>query len=183
MSAFLVSRGHVRFVVEAGLSLQPENYGPLSWYADDPATLNTGAQLSRACRELTRETADAVGSILWMENLRSIEARYPDTVGHPEKLPGTDGQDPRDGYRHAPAPAGTKIDPAAVLKSIDCLEYQSCEHDGWKGSEARRILEAIRDCATKALPGYEAAPWGCPDAWDVDVPFVRVAKPKGGGAR
>jgi hypothetical protein len=29
------------------------------------------------------------------------------------------------------------FDPVQVLKSCDCYEYQSCEHDGWEDSEAR----------------------------------------------
>ena len=52
-----------------------------------------------------------------------------------------------------------KVDPVQVLKAIDCLEYQSCDHPGWKDSEARKFLEALRAKATSQLPGYHEAQW------------------------
>jgi len=50
-----------------------------------------------------------------------------------------------------------------VLKSIDCLDYQSCEHPGWAASEAKAFIDRLQSAAIHALPGYEAAIWGAPE--------------------
>jgi hypothetical protein len=50
------------------------------------------------------------------------------------------------------------------LKAISCYEYQSCEHPGWRKSEAHAFCEALRDMAIGCLPGYDDAPWEINDA-------------------
>lgn len=52
-----------------------------------------------------------------------------------------------------------KVEPVQTLKAIACLEYQSNEASSWKDSEARRICNAIRNCAIACLDGYETAAW------------------------
>ena len=52
-----------------------------------------------------------------------------------------------------------KIDPVQVLKAIECLEYQSCEHPGWKTSEARTFLKSLEAKAISQLQGYDEADW------------------------
>ena len=46
-----------------------------------------------------------------------------------------------------------------IIKLCDCLEYQSSEGDGWRESDAYRLLGNIRTAAINALPGYEEAKW------------------------
>ena len=46
-----------------------------------------------------------------------------------------------------------------IVKACDCLAYQSDSWIDWPGSEAFRVLDAIRDAAIRALPGYDAAAW------------------------
>ena len=107
-----------------------------------------------------------IGQTLWDANLKSINALYPDTVGHPERCPGS--CDETFVYSHVSHvwhvltvdAVGALVQ---VFKSIKCLEYQSCEYDGWEKSEAHAILEAIKNEAIKALPGYEEAEWGAPE--------------------
>jgi hypothetical protein len=152
MSAFIVDRGHVRFLIDAGLRLPPRLY--------------EGNTLSWRGQELTRENASAVGLMLWDECRRSVAYRYHD---EPEAdLPGPMSDGPRFGYAHSPSPL--KINPLAVLKAISCYEYQSCEHPEWKSSEAHAFCDALRLCAISCLPGYEEAPWGAPDGWECDPP-------------
>ena len=70
-------------------------------------------------------------------------------------------------YREAPAPvsaSGMNRDvrlpsAIAVVKLCQSLEYQSCEHDGWETSEARRIVRAVLSAAISRVDGYDAAPW------------------------
>jgi hypothetical protein len=98
--------------------------------------------------------------MLWDENIRSIEGRYPDTSGRPENMPGK-----CDGmliYSHISGDRRGPMNPVQVLKAINCYQYQSCEHDEWKSSEAHAFIEALRSAAISALPGYEAAAWGAP---------------------
>ena len=44
-----------------------------------------------------------------------------------------------------------------VLMAIKSYEYQSCEHDGWQGSEAQLCMSWMKDAAIRALPGYDEA--------------------------
>jgi len=46
-----------------------------------------------------------------------------------------------------------------IVKLCDCLDYQSCETDDWRGSEACKLLGHIRNAAIRALPGYDEAKW------------------------
>ncbi len=52
-----------------------------------------------------------------------------------------------------------KLTPVQVIKACDCYCYQSCEHPGWDQSEAKHLIECIREAAIALLPGYEAAAW------------------------
>lgn len=47
-----------------------------------------------------------------------------------------------------------------MAKLADCLDYQSCEFNGWEKSEAFKILESIRVNLLSTHRDYEAAPWG-----------------------
>lgn len=94
-------------------------------------------------------TAD-VATILRDENIRSVRARYPDA-----NLADECGVE---SYRYRPVT--DRIDPIVVLKSIACLDYQSCETDDWPTTRAYRLLETIKDRAIWRLPGMDAAPWG-----------------------
>lgn len=87
----------------------------------------------------------ALGLMLWRENHFSVNSRYNET-----RMP--------EGYKFTRFPG--KIDPVVVLKQIACYEYQSCEHDGWKTSDAFKFCQALTSEMINALPGYEAAPWG-----------------------
>jgi hypothetical protein len=60
------------------------------------------------------------------------------------------------------------IGPVTCLKAIRCLEYQSCEHDGWDTSAAKRFLDELLYVAIRRLPGYEDAPAWCIGDGDVD---------------
>ena len=68
--------------------------------------------------------------------------------------------------------AGAELLPVAIVKACDCLDYQASDWSSWDGSDANRHLVAIRRAAvalakwpagastnSRALPGYDAAPW------------------------
>jgi len=134
MSAFVVTKQHIDALVTVGLP-RPGETGWIRW--EDP----TDAAVTQ---RLSLETADRAGSILWQENRVSVNRRYHD--GDPVDIE----------YRFH----RTRLDPVIVLKLIDCYEYQSCEHDGWSESQAKRLCDQLRKEAVSKLPGYEEAPWG-----------------------
>jgi len=154
MSAFIVSKKHIDYMVSAGLKY-PE-LGPLRWFQPKSAENvepNNGVQpkLDNILRnmyvyELTEDTADEVGRMLWLQNHVSVSYRYDKpmevTIGEP--------------YRFERQP---EIDPVVVLKAIDCYEYQSCEDPGWETSQAKAFCNELRGVAICNLPGYDAAPW------------------------
>lgn len=97
-------------------------------------------------------TPDQIGQALWDENVRSVNARYREQSEFEiykfravYKLPGKDGR---------------YLAPIDIIKICQCLEYQSCEHDGWQDSFAKDFLDRVVDACIRALPGYEDAPWG-----------------------
>jgi len=79
-----------------------------------------------------------VGVILREANSASMDARYGDepVMYEAENL-----------YTALPA--------ITIVAGCDCLAYQSCEYDGWEKSDAKRILDQIRDAAIRRVPGYE----------------------------
>lgn len=92
---------------------------------------------------------DKTARILAQENLRSVNHRYAED--EPLEFGGFCFADR--GSR------GGTITPVEIIKACHCLAYQSCEHDEWEGSEAKRILDAIEDRAVSLLPGYDNAEW------------------------
>jgi hypothetical protein len=46
-----------------------------------------------------------------------------------------------------------------IVKLCDCLDYQSCETEDWRDSDACKLLSRIRDAAINALPGYDDVKW------------------------
>jgi hypothetical protein len=87
------------------------------------------------------------GQVLWSENWRSVNHRYPTSK---QELP------PIYNFKRVDVSGVSVIQ---FLKLLDCLEYQSCEHDGWAQSEARQIVDQFRAQAVTKLPGYEEAEW------------------------
>jgi hypothetical protein len=150
VSAFVVSRKHIAYLVEAATSVRLANGGhdrSLYWY-------HNGGSHNLRCLEPERSAE--VGQMLWDENIKSICARYPDCVGHPDRMPGPLNETFR--YeRHIHLPMS--IDPVQVIKACNCYEYQSCEHEGWTTSEAKTFIDALRRKAINALPGYDDADW------------------------
>ena len=159
MSAWIVSKEHIDALVSAALVCAQENRSSFRWYDAD----------GNHSHELTyTETmwASEVGMMLWGENLASINARYPDTIEDESACPGPcdfAGSMTVAGYRFKRTP---RIPPVAILKAIACYEYQSCEHEGWKTSEAKAFCAALTDHVINLLPGYDEAPWGL-DADDI----------------
>ena len=155
MSAFIVCKEHVDYLVGAGLARRA-GIGALRWLVPAPkpegayergswATEEGIEHARQQSRELTRETAGRVGCMLWAENRRSVDHRYDENGIEPECY---EYEDPR-----------VKIEPVQVLKALDCFEYQACEHPEWEESEAKAFCDALRGTTINDLPGYDVAMW------------------------
>jgi hypothetical protein len=156
MSAFMCGKSHIIFLVEAGLSLAMSrgDGGQISWYHDD------------AWKNLTAWDSDEkkteVAQMLWDENLKSVTNRYPKCTL--DNMPGSVA-DAKQGFKINPndfCQTAQQITPVQVLKSCACYEYQTCEHQGYKSSEAKAFIEALKTKAVNSLEGYEDAVWGAP---------------------
>lgn len=98
------------------------------------------------------EDATTIGRILLAENIRSVTHRYPQDA-HPDPTTYHFTL-----YPHYP------MSSVAALKLVDCLAYQSNESDDWEQTEAHKILNQLTAGFIRALPGYDAAPWGVHDS-------------------
>ena len=87
---------------------------------------------------------DELVNILHAENIKSVNYRYGET-DEPAKIV-------YDAF-------ATRLSAVECIKACHCLDYQSCEHDGWDASFAKAAVDAILEAATRELPGYDAAAW------------------------
>lgn len=147
MSAFimrtdvLISLG--AFAARGGHSRNGVQPGYLQYHSE---------KLARECpKDPTRtELASYYATVLYRENIRSVNERYPGDEIPDDEIKITITALSRNGGIPA-------ID---VLKHLDCLEYQSCETDDWESTPAHALLNLIRRAAIKSLPGYDEADWG-----------------------
>jgi hypothetical protein len=153
MSAYTVTENHIIYLVAAALSRRIRRgcHNRFSWvqvkYPGDVThhIIDAGEM----------ETVAEFASELWQENVRSVNYRYQNDqadlttyVIDPYKV---------DDLLHA-----WDFDPLEVLKAIDCLEYQSCEHPEWEASKAWSFLNRLRRACISSLHGYSEATWGAP---------------------
>lgn len=140
MSAFIVSKAHIDAIVLTALYGSREEQLRRDWYA--PTFGNPGWKVEVG-------TLNRLGQMLWDECTTSVNYRYAHH-NHPE---------PFEVYQFDDFTAN-RIPAVTALKLIQCYEYQSCEHDGWKDSYAKRFCEQLTSSLIGCLPGYDAAPWG-----------------------
>ena len=100
------------------------------------------------------------GQALRDENIRSVLHRYPQTSE--QTAPGASDRDSVFCEEDIVSIGEDSFDPVQLLKSIACLEYQSCEHDGWEPCGAKKYLDELRVDAVRMLPKWGEAKWGAP---------------------
>lgn len=162
MSAFVVSKTHIDAMVTAGLRLALPGT-PLRWLWPSISTEDEGAyavgepwgpdsvRLVRERRhELTRETAERVGAMLWAENVRSVNHRYEED--HWEEVYQFDE-------------LGLDVDPRVVIGAVSCYAYQSCEHPEWESSEAHAFCRALERAAVSKLCAAD-------NTWEITDPGI-----------
>jgi hypothetical protein len=170
VSAFIVDKAHIDALIDVALHGPADGEGRWEggprWAAFDPRETDWREQEWRQVTKAWHGTGnpnvsafspDDLGELLTVENVRSITARYPDTLdGGP--MPG-----PCVAYweqYYTFEKPQRRLTCAEALKAIHCYEYQACEHDGWIDSEAKRFCEGLQGSIIGVLPGYADAPWG-----------------------
>lgn len=160
MSAYICSPDHIKAlaIFAAGHS----GWGGNRSQRVDPRYFKYDGGDERMHGRRDCEVATYYANILYCENIRSVQARYPqDTF---DDLPGpcakpelleVSGQD----FSAQTGHVALVLKPVDILKMCDGLEYQSCETDDWDKTLAYRLLTRIRKAAIHELPGYEDAPW------------------------
>ncbi len=164
MSAFMCDDLHLSYLAMEAVRREP---GQPSSYAISSDTLmgvravaavapcvarDPGARASDSWYNAsTADRAAVVFSILAGENIASLKSRYRDA----ESLIGVPMFDPSVVKAAVPSVP-------AMLKSLACYEYQSCEHSGWEASLAFKICRGIERALIQRLPGYDSAAWGAP---------------------
>ncbi len=150
MSAYVVDREHIRFLVSAaldrGIIQHYAGSSGLTWHHGEDRHALPGGDWDRA---------GEVGQMLWDENIKGVLCRYPrDTKA---TMPGPVGESFI--YAHQRRSWPRQITSVQVLKACDGYEYQACEDPDWERSEAFAFLNALRRAAWHALPGYDEAQW------------------------
>ncbi len=150
MSCYMVEREHIAFLVQAARSRRIGGGSRFYYYHNGgPYYLESN------------DDGAKLGQMLWDENMKSCNARYPGSEGNPENLPGPIGEDFE--FRREDLKVLMHVNPVEVIKACHCYAYQACEHDGWLESASWAFIDSLISAATHALPGYDDAPWGCPE--------------------
>ena len=143
MSAFVVSQEHIRLLLHAArFAVRATGGGSFTWWA-------AGAR-----QQMDMADPTATGQMLLDACRSSVAYRYPQDG--PDHLPGH-GEPAAYVDRSPRNPS--EISVVAMLKAIDCYEYQSCELPTWNGSLAERFCDRMRRDLITTLPGYDKARW------------------------
>lgn len=144
MSAYIVDREHIRYLVSAAVGRETFRYS------------SEGKSIPITTQD--QDALTAAGQMLWDENIKSIQALYPDCQKSLENAPGPIGET----YIYSHNGIRGNFDPVQVIKAAKCYSYQSCEHEGWEASAAKSFINNLIDKEIHALPGYDKAAWGAP---------------------
>lgn len=104
--------------------------------------------------ELSTKTPDEIGRMLWRECLASVAYRYPDDGDGERPGPADFCDSDVDTYTWDETPALTA---GALMKTLGCYRYQSCEHPGWDDSKSCLLTGKLYD---GSIEYDDEAPWG-----------------------
>jgi len=104
--------------------------------------------------KLNEETAPALATKLYRANVQSVNRRYNE-------------RNRSAGFQYQPVSI-SHLTAADIVRACDCLEYQSCERVEWERSQARKLLQAIRNEAVSVLTSNS-------QAWELRQPLQEAA--------
>jgi len=142
MSAFIVSHKHINTILTYA---NGQRFSPKVRLTD--GTLLSFDQLG---------DLQHAAEILIGENVASINARYPDTIGNMQAAPGLTAEMDQPIIFTFERKAYKAVE---MISICSCYNYQACETADYDSSDAHKIVNAIRECAISNLPGMQDAPW------------------------
>lgn len=134
MSAFFVGADHVNAILSY-VNLRRDNYVP--------------APHNEYGKSNDFQFLTDIGKQLLSENIKSLQSRYASDWHEMVDLDVNQYV-----FQLTPNPSAIE-----VIKLCHCLDYQSCEHDGWEASYAKKFLTWVTDTAISNVPGYDKAAW------------------------
>lgn len=158
MSAFICDPK--TFAVLGQFAAQRQFGGTHNVYQPQVALLIGAPNLATSLND--QDYADLIANVLYKENIRSVQARYPNDSW--DELPGPCEKPEFIRVRQYQYADLSSYSAVQILKACDCLEYQSCETDDYYETPAYKLLDMIRGAAIQALPGYDEASWGIEEA-------------------
>lgn len=161
MSCYMVSEGHVRYLVQACLDRRISHSGLSFHHEGRRWQVRDEDMEDEAATLLGILTPTTAGRELWEENVKSVRARYDDADKSGMIEEGWETFQ----FTWTASRTGAP-DPVQVMKSCDCYSYQSCEHEGWDTSLAHALIRELRRSASQAVDGYEDATWGAPGEFE-----------------
>ena len=90
--------------------------------------------------------------ILFAENIKSLEYRYPNS--------GPEYESNRFYFDKQALSGLLVLGALELIKGIHCYRYQSCEHKEWDESEAKKLVDRLESFYIGKLPGYGELTWG-----------------------
>ncbi len=172
MSAYICDREHIIYMVQAAMARRIAGAGctvnwchgnPLEWHKLGPCDFDKAAD---------------VANMLLRENYRSVSHRYPHESS--ATLPGPIAGVAPFTRKDFAVVRWHSFEPAQVLKSCHCFEYQACETDDWETTEAHAFIAGLKGAACRSVAGYEKAEWGAPapECKAICLSALATAKPK-----
>ena len=159
MSAFVLGKVHIDALLTAAVDAD------LYIYHDNQPT------------KVAFDNADEIGARLVAENVASVRGRYPDIPDSLDDMPGPIDNEyalaaTRGEYHFARTQDFT---PGQLLAAVTCYEYQSCEHDGWKGSFAEAFCDYLRGELCRKVPGYDGT-WELTERGNPPISLFEMAR-------
>ena len=124
MSAFVCDSDHIKFLVTAQLFGQYDR-----------------ALARQVPKDFDKQ--DFAAKMLYAENITSVNHRYNESPEYEALTYSKADYDLHRSWFHNPH-VGHAERIAQVFKSIQCYEYQSCEHEGWEDSPAQKFCNDLR---------------------------------------
>lgn len=152
MSAYICDREHIQYLVQAAMSRSVTGTSGARWFHAGEWKQLAGTDYSKA---------PEVANMLLMENIRSVSCRYPNESSatlpgdHPEPFTRKDFATVR----------WHNFKPRQVWHSCRCYDYQACESDDWRETEAYAFISSLKEDAGNAMAGevdHNAGEWGAP---------------------
>ena len=139
MSVFVQPTDHIDLLVTALVQYEVQPFVP------NPTDENHW-------RRILLDDKDEVGRSLLRENITSVLCREQDGDGGGQ----VDYTALVESYRFAPTP-NPQPTVVALIKACDGYASQSCEHEGWETSNAKALVDGLRNRLIEKLPGYDVA--------------------------